>query len=51
MIVDTGNSFIITDLRSANGVSVGGNRIRGSAALVAGDKVRVGDHEFTFEIG
>jgi DNA-binding SARP family transcriptional activator len=51
MIVDTGNSFIITDLRSANGVSVGGNRIRGSAALVDGDKVRVGDHEFTFEIG
>jgi pSer/pThr/pTyr-binding forkhead associated (FHA) protein len=51
MIVDTGNSFIITDLRSANGVSVGGNRIRGSAALVAGDKVRIGDHEFTFEIG
>jgi DNA-binding SARP family transcriptional activator len=51
MIVDTGNSFIITDLRSANGVSVGGNRIRGSAALLDGDKVRIGDHEFTFEIG
>jgi len=51
MIVDTGNSFVITDLRSANGVHVAGNRIRGSAALADGDRIRISDHEFTFEIG
>ena len=51
MIIDTGNSFVITDLRSANGVHVAGNRIRGSAALTDGDRIRVSDHEFTFEIG
>jgi SARP family transcriptional regulator, regulator of embCAB operon len=51
MIVDTGNSIVITDLRSANGVHVAGNRIRGSAALTDGDRIRISDHEFTFEIG
>jgi SARP family transcriptional regulator, regulator of embCAB operon len=51
MIVDTGTSFVITDLRSANGVHAAGNRIRGSATLSDGDRIRVSDHEFTFEIG
>jgi SARP family transcriptional regulator, regulator of embCAB operon len=51
MIVDTGTSFVITDLRSANGVIVADSRIRGSAALAEGDRVRISDHEFTFEIG
>jgi SARP family transcriptional regulator, regulator of embCAB operon len=51
MIVDTGNSFVITDLRSANGVHVADKRIRGSATLADGDRIRVSDHEFTFEIG
>jgi DNA-binding SARP family transcriptional activator len=51
MIVDTGTSFVITDLRSANGVTVADNRIRGSAALADGDRIRIGDHEFTFELG
>jgi SARP family transcriptional regulator, regulator of embCAB operon len=51
MIVDTGNSFVITDLRSANGVYLADNRIRGSATLTHGDRIRVSDHEFTFEIG
>lgn len=51
MIVDTGASYVVTDLRSANGVELGGSRIRGSATLDDGDRVRIGDHEFTFEIG
>ena len=51
MIVDTGTSFVVTDLRSANGVTVAGNRIRGSATVTDGDRIRVGDHEFTFELG
>jgi SARP family transcriptional regulator, regulator of embCAB operon len=50
VIIDTGTSFVITDLRSANGVDVGGQRIRGTATLADGDRIRICDHEFTFEI-
>lgn len=50
VIIDTGTSFVITDLRSANGVHVRGDRIRGTATLVNGDQIRICDHEFTFEI-
>jgi SARP family transcriptional regulator, regulator of embCAB operon len=50
VIVDTGTSFVITDLRSANGVDVQGERIRGTATLQTGDSVRICDHEFTFEV-
>ncbi|MGU3497569.1 BTAD domain-containing putative transcriptional regulator [Mycobacterium sp. C31M] len=50
VIIDTGTSFVVTDLRSANGVEVGGQRIRGTATLNHGDRIRVCDHEFVFEI-
>jgi tetratricopeptide (TPR) repeat protein len=50
VIIDTGTSFVITDLRLANGVDVGGGRIRGTATLADGDRIRICDHEFTFEI-
>lgn len=50
VIINTGTSFVITDLRSANGVDVGRERIRGTATLVHGDQIRICDHEFTFEI-
>lgn len=50
VIIDTGTSFVITDLRSANGVNVHGERIRGTATLGDGDHIRICDHEFTFEI-
>jgi SARP family transcriptional regulator, regulator of embCAB operon len=50
VIIDTGTSFVITDLRSANGVEVQRRRIRTSANLADGDQIRIGDHEFTFEI-
>ena len=49
-IIDTGTSFVITDLRSANGVEVQRRRIRTSTDLADGDHIRIGDHEFTFEI-
>jgi DNA-binding SARP family transcriptional activator len=51
VIVDTGTSFMIIDLRSANGVEVQRQRIRTSASLADGDHIRIGEHEFTFEIG
>lgn len=50
VIIDTGTSYVITDLRSANGVEVAGRRIHGTAALTSGDRVRVCDHEFVFEV-
>jgi DNA-binding SARP family transcriptional activator len=50
VIIDTGTSFVITDLRSANGIDVGTERIRGTATLADGDRIRICDHEFTFSI-
>jgi SARP family transcriptional regulator, regulator of embCAB operon len=50
VIIDTGTSFVITDLRSANGVDVAHQRIRGSATLADGDVIGICEHEFTFEI-
>jgi DNA-binding SARP family transcriptional activator len=51
VIVDTGNSFVVTDLQSANGVDVADQRIRTSATLADGDRIRICGHEFTFEMG
>jgi DNA-binding SARP family transcriptional activator len=51
VIIDTGGGFVITDLRSANGVVVRGEKIRGTATLGHGDSIGICAHEFTFEIG
>jgi SARP family transcriptional regulator, regulator of embCAB operon len=37
-------------LRSSNGVDVNDQRIRGTATLADGDVVRIGRHEFTFQL-
>jgi SARP family transcriptional regulator, regulator of embCAB operon len=50
VIIDTGTGFVITDLRSANGVDVQHQRIGISANLADGDHIRIGDHDFTFDI-
>jgi pSer/pThr/pTyr-binding forkhead associated (FHA) protein len=50
VVSDTGTSFVITDLRSANGVYVHGRRIRGSVALTDRDRIGIGHHEFVFDI-
>jgi pSer/pThr/pTyr-binding forkhead associated (FHA) protein len=50
VIVDTGTSYIINDLRSSNGVHVRHQRIRSAATLRDGDHIRICDHEFTFQI-
>ncbi|KAA0099611.1 FHA domain-containing protein [Mycolicibacterium sp. P1-18] len=49
-VIDTGASFVINDLRSANGVKVAGERIRGSATLCDGDVVTIAGHRLTFEL-
>jgi len=50
VIADTGTAFVITDLQSTNGVQVRGRRIRGSTALADGDRIGIGNQEFSFEI-
>jgi DNA-binding SARP family transcriptional activator len=50
VIIDTGASFVITDMKSANGVEVQHQRIRGTVALHDGDSIRICQHQFTFEI-
>jgi DNA-binding SARP family transcriptional activator len=49
VITDNGATFVITDLGSANGVRVRGQRIDPSAELCEGDLIRIGDQEFTLE--
>lgn len=50
VITDSGTGFVITDLRSTNGVEVQGKRIRGSVTLGDGDHIKIGSREFTVEI-
>jgi pSer/pThr/pTyr-binding forkhead associated (FHA) protein len=50
VVIDTGGGFVISDLRSTNGVLLHGRRIRGSAALADGDDIGIGGHEFTFKV-
>jgi SARP family transcriptional regulator, regulator of embCAB operon len=49
VITDDGKTFLITDLGSANGVRLRGKRIDPSAELRDGDRIRIGDLEFTLE--
>lgn len=49
-VIDTGTSYVISDLRSANGIDVQHTRVRGSAALADGDLIRICDYTFTFRI-
>ncbi len=50
VVIHTGSEFVISDLRSTNGVEVAGQRIRGSATLADGDEIRIGSYRFTFEL-
>jgi SARP family transcriptional regulator, regulator of embCAB operon len=49
-IIDTGASFVINDLRSANGIEVAHQRIRGCATLCDGDVISIAGYRFTFEV-
>lgn len=50
VIIDTGTGFVVTDLKSTNGVELQRRRIRGSANLGHGDHISICGHEFTVEI-
>jgi DNA-binding SARP family transcriptional activator len=49
VITASGTAVVITDLGSVNGVRVRGQRIDPSAELFDGDRIRIGDQEFTLE--
>jgi hypothetical protein len=49
VITASGAAVVITDLGSVNGVRVRGQRIDPSAELFDGDRIRIGDQEFTLE--
>jgi SARP family transcriptional regulator, regulator of embCAB operon len=49
VITASGTAFVITDLGSVNGVRVREERIDPSAELFDGDRIRIGDQEFTLE--
>ncbi len=50
VVIDTGTSFVLIDARSANGVELNHTRSRGSAPLMDGAHVRIGDSEMIFEL-
>ena len=49
LIAPSLHGYIITD-RSINGVQVNGTKIHGSQQLANGDLIRIGEHEFRFDV-
>ncbi len=49
VINNTGTAHIITDLGSANGVHVNGQRVRATAEIVDGDTIRIGGQQFVLQ--
>jgi SARP family transcriptional regulator, regulator of embCAB operon len=49
VVIDNGRSLVIVDMASANGVYVRGQRIDPEAELSTGDRIGIGDYEFTLE--
>lgn len=49
-VIDTGAGYVVSDLRSSNGVQHAGARVNGSAALADGDEFTICGHRFTFAL-
>lgn len=47
-IIREGSSFLLVDKKSRNGVWLNGQKIATQAEIKAGDRIRIGKHEFTF---
>ena len=50
-IFEQGNAVVIEDLHSTNGTYLNEEVLQGPRPLHPGDRVRIGDSEFTFEAG
>jgi FHA domain len=48
-LVPEGDVIVLEDLGSTNGTYLNGEPLRGPQPLHVGDKIRIGDSEFTFE--
>ena len=48
-LVPTGDSVVLEDLGSTNGTYLNGEALGGPQPLHDGDRIRIGDSEFTFE--
>jgi hypothetical protein len=48
-LVPQGDVIVLEDLGSTNGTDLNGEPLRGPQPLHAGDQIRIGDSEFTFE--
>jgi len=47
-IIREGGGFLLVDKKSRNGVWLNGQKISAQAEIKAGDRIRIGKHEFTF---
>jgi FHA domain-containing protein len=48
-LVPSGDVMVLEDLGSTNGTYLNGEPLRGAAPLHEGDRIRIGDSEFSFE--
>ena len=48
-LIPHGEVIVLEDLGSTNGTYLNGEPLRGAQPLHAGDRIRIGDSEFTFE--
>ena len=48
-LVPQGDVVVLEDLGSTNGTYLNGEPLRGPQPLHVGDRIRIGDSEFTFE--
>ncbi|WP_422746219.1 BTAD domain-containing putative transcriptional regulator [Mycobacterium sp. WMMD1722] len=49
-VIDTGSGYMLSDLRSSNGVELAGQRIHGSVPLTDGDEFTICGRQFTFVV-
>jgi pSer/pThr/pTyr-binding forkhead associated (FHA) protein len=45
-----GNKYVLEDLKSANGTKLNGAQLTGAKEIKAGDRIAIGDVEFTFSL-
>jgi FHA domain len=51
LVYEQGNAIVVEDLGSTNGTYLNEELLQSARPLHPGDRVRIGDSEFTFEVG